>query len=368
MYRSLKISKKTCLKANFYNSYRLLALLFFFIESNYLSIAQDQPGLSGFVQFSGSYFNFSTNTISGFLKNDISETTTYSLYEKPLSQQLFSILGASELRYTFPKRKYQLYFGGSLLDVVRLDLVQQLAIRRLLVNNGFISVGVLGATIPVAVWQDPYVVGIERVETNRNSIGMRFEWSNILNSNFTFQYDIRGIEIEERSGDFLGLLSEEKNMLDRNGSLHRLKISYYKKYGEQHIIIPAFVIGYNNAKGEAKKGYGVILDVSYGYTKNRLTLATNISGGIRKYRASNPIYDKRQTNIEFGFTESVFYRLNNNPRAILLLNTSLAYVLSDSNIDFHTQSGFLVQLGIVLRFGPILEPKGKKESKSTNDG
>ncbi len=268
MLISLKISTKT---------YRLLALLFLLIGSNYLSIAQDQPGLSGFVQVSGSYFNFRTNTISGFLKKGISETTTYSLYENPNSQQLFSILGATELRYTFPKRKYQIYFGGSLLDVVRMDMVQQLAIRRLLVNNGFISLGVLGATIPVAVWEDPYVVGIERIETNRKSIGMRFEWSNILNSNFTFQYDIRGVEIEERSGDFLGLLSEEKNMLDRNGSSHRFKISYYKKYGEQHIIIPAFFIGYNNAKGEAKRGYGISLDVSHIYTNNRLTLATNIS-------------------------------------------------------------------------------------------
>ncbi len=351
------MSKIICIKAYFYNSNRLLALLFF-IGSSYLSIAQDQPGLSGFVQFSGSYFNFRTNTISGFLKNGISETTTYSLYENPNSQQLYSVLGAIELRYTFPKRKYQLYFGGSLLDVVRMDMVQQLAIRRLLVNNGFISVGVLGATIPVAVWEDPYVVGIERIETNRNSIGMRFEWSNILNSNFTFQYDIRNNKIEERSGDFLGLLSEEKNLLDRNGSLHRLEISYYKKYGEQHIIIPALVIEYKNTKGEAKRGYGIGLDVSHVYTNNRLTLATNLSGGIRKYRTSNPIYDKRQTNIEYGFTESVFFRLNNNPRAILLLNTSLAYLLSDSNIDFHTQSGFLVQLGILLRFGPIIQPKG----------
>jgi len=355
------------MKTNYYNSCRRLAFLFFLIGSSYSSFAQDQPGLSGYIQLSVSHFNFRTNTISGFLKKGISETTTYSLYERPPKQQIYSILGASELRYTFPDKKYQLYFGGSLLDVVRMDMVQQLAIRRLLTNNGFVSIGVLGATIPVSVWNDPYVVGTERIETNRKSIGMRFEWSNILQSNFTFQYDIRGIEVEEKSGEYLGLLPEEKKMLDRNGASHRLKLSYYKKYGEQHKIIPAFVIGYNNAKGEAKRGYNISLDVSHSYTKNRLTLATNISGGIRKYRASNPIYDKRQTNMEFGFTESVFYRINKNPKAILLMNTSLAIVLSDSNIDFHTQSGFLVQLGIVLRFGPILKLKGRKESKSNND-
>lgn len=358
----MKIGENTWSKANFFNSYRLVVLLFFLIGSNYISIAQDRPGLSGFVQFSGSYFNFKTNTISGFMNNGISEPTTNSIYEKPNTQQHFTSLGASELRYTFPKRKYQLYFGGSMLDIVRLDLVQQFAIRRLLVNKGYISFGVLGATIPVAVWEDPYVEGIERVETDRNSVGLRFEWSNILNSNFTFQYDIRKVKIEEQSGDFLGLSFEEKNMLDRNGSVHRLKIGYFKKYGEHHLIIPGLVIGYSNAKGEAKRGYGISLEASHAYTKNRFTLATNLSGGIRKYRASNPIYNKKQTNLEFGFTESFFYRLNKNPKAILLLNASLAYLHSDSNIDFHTQSGFLVQLGIVLRFGPVLETKGKKES------
>lgn len=333
--------------------------LFLFIGSTYVSMAQDEPGLSGFIQISGSYFNFRTNTISGFLRKSASETTTYSLYERPQNQQLYSTLGATELRYTFPKRKYQLYFGGSLLDVVRMDMVQQLAIRRLLANNGFISLGVLGATIPVAVWEDPYLVDTERIETKRKSFGMRFEWSNLLQSNFTFQYDIRSIDIEERSGDYLGLLPEEKNLLDRNGSSHRLKISYYKKYGEQHAIIPAFVTVFMNAKGEAKRGYGLSLDISHGYHKNRLTLATNVSAGLRKFGASNPIYDTKQTNMEFGFTESVFYRLNKNPRAILLLNTSLAYLHSDSNIDFHIQSGFLVQIGIVLRFGPILKLKGR---------
>jgi len=358
---SLNICRSTCIKAKFYTYFKSLVFLFYFIGGNFLCTAQDQPGLSGFFQLSGSYFSFRTNTISAFLRNSTSETITHSLQEKPLKQQLYSTLVATELRYTFPKRKYQLYFGGSMLDLVRLEMIQQLAFRRLLVNNGFISVGVIGASIPVAVWEDPYAVGIERVGTNRNTKGIRVEWSNIYNSNFVLRYDIRSIKINERSGDFLALMPEERTMLDRNGSVHRLTLGYHKKYGEQHTIIPSLIFGYSNANGEAKKGYGLSLDVSHIYKKNRLAFATNITGGIRKYRANNPIYDKRQTNGEFGFTESVFYQLNNNPRATLLLNATFAYVLSDSNIDFHSQSSLLAQVGIVLRFGPILQPKGSKE-------
>jgi len=353
----------TFFKNYFFASCRICILLFFLIGSNYVSKAQDQPGLSGFVQLSGSYFNFRTNTISSFMKNKVSETITNSLYEKPQNQQLFSSLGASELRYTFSKRKYQIYFGGSLLDIVRMDLVQQLAIRRLLANNEFISIGVLGTTVPVSVWEDPYAIGVERTGTSRQSIGLRFEWSNILNSNVAFQYDLRGVNIDEKSGSTLDLSPEEMSLLNRNGTMHRLKTSYLKRVGKEHIIIPALIFSYTNTKGEAKRGYGIRLEASHAYTKKRITIASNIEGGLRKYKASNPIYDKKQTNVEFGFTESVFYRLNNNPKAVLLLNGSLTYLSSQSNIDFHSQSGFLVQLGLVFRFGPILTPPGRNESK-----
>ncbi|MCK5137189.1 MAG: DUF2860 family protein, partial [Bacteroidales bacterium] len=324
-------------------------------------MGQDAPGLSGFVQITGGLFNYRTNTIAGFLKSGISDKVTYSLYKEPDTEFQVTPLGALELKYTFKNKNTQLFFGSSILDIVRLDLVQQFAVRKLLKNDGYLSIGILLSTVPVTVWEDPFIVDVERVETIRNSRGIRVEWVKIGQSNIGVRYDIRKIELKEHSGKFLGLSIGEQQLLDRNGFSHRMTINYTKKISDSHTFVPIINISYNDTKGESKKGLGMSVEISHAYHKNRIVLVTNLSGGYRKYKAINPIYQTKQSNTEFGVVESLFYRLNNNPNRVLLMTTSLAYVQSKSNINFFTQSGLLAQVGIMLRFSPKLEPDGKNE-------
>ena len=324
-------------------------------------VAQNEPGLSGFIQLSYAYMNFKTNTVAGFLRSGISESITSSLYEKPQSQQVFTSMGASEIKYTFKNKKWQLYFGGSLLDIVRLELVQQLAVRMFPGDKGYVSLGILGTGIPVSVWADSYVTGIEREETERNSLGFRFEWLYIGRSNFGIQYDFRTNAITEKSGEFLGLSDAERELLDRNGFAQHIKINYYKEFSKAHTLIPAVIFKLINTKGAARKGIGISTDVSYGYMKKRFTTATNVAFGYRKYVAENPVYQKKQRNYEFSVTENIFYRINKNPKFTLLLTSSVSYVLSESNIEFHSQNGFLFQIGMILKYGPLLIPKSKRK-------
>jgi len=324
--------------------------------------AQNEPGLSGFIQVSGAYLNFKTNTVAGFLRSGISEGTTPSLFEKPPSQQVFTSMAASEIKYTFKGRKWQLYFGGSLLDIVRLELIQQLAVRMFIGEKGYVGLGILGTGVPISVWTDPYVVGIEREATVRNSLGFRFEWTYIAQTNLGIQYDFRTNAITEQSGEFLGLSETERNLLDRNGFDQRIRVNYIKKISEGHSLLPDVTYKHFNANGAAKKGHGIGVGLTYSYKKSRFTSAANIAFGYRRYAAENPVYQIKQQNREFSVTENVFYRVNNNPRAALIVTGSVSYVLSDSNIDFHSQNGLLLSIGILFKYGPILRPKGYREN------
>ena len=320
-------------------------------------MGQDAPGLSGFVHITGGMFNYRTNTIASFLNRGISDKVTNSLYTISDTEFQASPLGALELKYTFKNKKSQLFFGNSILDIVRLDFVQQFAIRKLFENNEYVSIGMLLSTVPVAVWEDPFIVDVERVATKRNSLGIRTEWANIAQSNIGLRYEIRKITLGEHSGSFLGLTLDEQNLLDRNGFDHRMTISYSKKFSNSHTFIPAINVKYNDANGKSKKGLGMSIEISHAYHKNKISLVSNLSGGYRKYSAVNPIYQTTQSNTEFSIVESLFYRLNNNLNRALLLTASVAYVQSRSNINFFTQSGLLAQLGIMLKFSPKLEPE-----------
>ena len=297
-------------------------------------MGQDAPGLSGFVHITGGTFNYRTNTVASFLKSGISEKVTNSLYTIPDAEFQATPLGALELKYTFKNKNTQLFFGSSILDVVRLDFVQQFAVRKLFKNDGYVSIGILLSTVPVSVWEDPFIVDVERVETIRNSLGVRMEWVNIAQSNIGVRYDIRKIELEEHSGKFLGLSIDEQKLLNRNGFAHRMTINYNKKISDSHTFVPTINVTYSDTKGESKKGLGMSVEISHAYNKKRIVLVTNLSGGYRKYKAINPIYQTRQSNTEFGIVESLFYRLNNNPNRALLMTASVAYVQSKSNIDF----------------------------------
>jgi len=326
---------------------------------------QDTPGLSGFVHITGGAFNYRTNTVAGFLKSGISEKVTNSLYTTPDTEFQTTPLGALELKYTIKNKKFQLFFGSSILDIVRLDFVQQFAVRKLFKNDGYVSIGILLSTIPVSVWEDPFIVDVERLETIRNSLGVRMEWVNIAQSNIGVRYDVRKIELEEHSGRSLGLSIDEQKLLDRNGFAHKMTINYTKKISNSHTFVPMINISYNNTNGESKKGPGMSVEISHAYSKNRIVLVTNLSGGYRKYEAINPIYQTKQSNTEFGIVESLFYRLNNNPNRVLLMTASMAYVQSISNIDFFTQSGLLGQIGVMLRFSPK-QGAGRKDELQKN--
>jgi len=82
---------------------------------------------------------------------------------------------------------------------------------------------------PTQTWEDPYVVGVNRKETDRTSRGPRIEYDKILGTGFGVQYTQRKTEIDkERSGTTqLGLPADQAKLLEREGDTRRL-VGYYR--------------------------------------------------------------------------------------------------------------------------------------------
>lgn len=83
---------------------------------------------------------------------------------------------------------------------------------------------------PVQVWADPYVVGVDRVKTDRTSRGLRLEYDKILGSGFGVRLEQRETKIDnELSGTTggLGLTAAEAELMKRSGDVKSL-LAYYR--------------------------------------------------------------------------------------------------------------------------------------------
>lgn len=132
-----------------------------------------------------------------------------------------------DLRYTFADTRTQLFLGNPdpgcgasrLHPTVRGASADR---RRNILSGAFVFSG-----IPGEAWEDPYAVGTGRQTTDRKSNSMRLGWDGIWGSQFSANYTVRKIEIEdERSGASLSLSPAEQALLDRNGNMQSIDLAY----------------------------------------------------------------------------------------------------------------------------------------------
>jgi len=211
-----------------------------------------KSGFSGFIRPGVGYMRYKSNMVASFMGDDLSDKKINSLTDSPNSESNTLILAPFALQYTFASTRTQLFFGTDLRDLIRFDMSQQLGVKQEIGRFGVLQGGVLFTGIPAKVWKDPYVVDKNRNDTSRTSNGGRLAWDRIFGSNFQLQYTYRKIDIgSEKSGDFLGLSSSDRDRLDRNGDRHVADASYRFNFAKKHQLMPALIYARDDLDGDA---------------------------------------------------------------------------------------------------------------------
>ncbi|WP_455219506.1 DUF2860 family protein, partial [Kaarinaea lacus] len=199
----------------------------------------DESGFSGYVLAGGGYTKTSSNMIVGTDTTDLTSASTDSLLDSPATKSAFTTTILGKLDYTFASTRTQLFVGQLFTDYIRYDVINTLGVRQETETAGTIGAGYVISGFVTRVWQDPYVVNVDRVETDRKQAGWRISWEKIFNSQIMFQYTQRKIELDEKSGTTQLLLTpQDAQLLDRNGDLHELLISYEWELSENNSLIP----------------------------------------------------------------------------------------------------------------------------------
>jgi hypothetical protein len=297
----------------------------------------EEGGFSGRVNVGASWLRVKSNMVSGSKFGDLSSDRINSIYDEPDSETNINPAFGGELRYTIADTRTQFFLGSALIDRLRFDLSQAFGVRKQWDETGIFEGAFLFSTIPTEVWEDPYVAGAKREETDRTSKGGRLSWSRIYNSNFHATYSYRDIEIDdELSGTSaaLTLNPADQALLSREGDHHQAEILYTHQLCENQWLAPAFQYDHYGLDGDAMGNDMYSLQLTHTFATEKWRLVSNLSYGFANYEERNPIYQKTQDADRYGISTTLLYPNFFNVKNLTGI-LGVAYLLEDSNIDFY---------------------------------
>ena len=244
-----------------------------------------------------------------------------------------------DLRYTFASGR-QLYFGTPIESggPPGLSLGAVMPVK----DAGKLDISVFAKPFE-KVWQDPYLVGGRREDTDKTTYGAKLAYSDILGTPAKVSYSLANEDVDE---DAIG---ERFATLERDGWLHEAQIEYAIPVGRGTSFVPGFEFSLGDLDGDANsyKGY----EVKLGLRKFSSGYMFNLYAGIGRndYDKTHPVFEKNRKDINYS-AFAVFTISDLLGRKPLFSSLIAGYGHRDSNIGFLDADTFLGGLTIGYKF------------------
>jgi Protein of unknown function (DUF2860) len=313
----------------------------------------EQPGWSGFVTLGVGVLSAETNQVAGIDAYGIEiGNATISSLSAPESKSAAMPQINLSLNYTFATQT-QVFLGNSLESVVQFDTASLFGVRQQFRDKSILELSVVSTPFisPVQVWQDPYVVGVERQETDRTSRGLRIEYDRILGTGLGVRYTQRETKIdEERSGTVqLGLSAADAALLSREGDVKQTLVSYRFPRAGQNLFEARLGLTKEDLDGKAMSGDQYEFQLTHVYLGERFTLASNLFLATQEYDAVNPVFNQTREDDTWGVGFVLFdKRIFNSKNWIG--QATLVHQKQSSNVAFYEASSTIFALGAQYRF------------------
>jgi hypothetical protein len=313
----------------------------------------EEGGFSGRVNVGANWLRVKSNTIASTPFADLSSDRINNRFDEPDSETSITPLFGGELRYTFADTRTQVFLGSALIDRLRFDMSTAAGVRKQWDETGIFEGAFLFSAVPIEVWEDPYLTGAKRKETDRTSTGGRLSWSQIYNSNFHLTYSYRDIDIDdELSGQSVvlpPLTPAQRNLLRREGDHHQAEVLYVHQLCENQWIAPALQYDHYGLDGDAMSNDMYSLMLTHTYAAEKWRLLTNLNYGYADYDEQNPIYLKTQDAHRYGISTTLLYPNFFNVKNLTGV-LGVAYLKENANIDFYDTEIIVVSASTMYRF------------------
>jgi hypothetical protein len=319
-----------------------------------INIPKDS-GFSGYVNLGAGGLSVKSNMLASIMSGniDIGDKQIDSLNKSPSNSEGGAIPVINfELSYTFGSTRTQVHVGNLLEDYLSMDMTTIAGVRQDVGRAGQVGASYRGTAVKTEVWQDPYLTGAKRKDTDRTNNGFRVYWQQFMSSGLEFRYTYSEIDIDdELSGQSLALTPGQRKLLDRQGDIDNFAILYeFKSDDKKHIVEPQLAYIDRDLDGQAMANDGVRASVNYIYQySDKWRWVANASYSDYDYKKANPIYDYKDKSNHYGVSLSMFYT---GPFGLKdwTFNATAGYYEQDNDLDFYDAEVGVVAIGMLRRF------------------
>ena len=227
----------------------------------------------------------------------------------PDSEDVFIPVLAGQVSYTFSNKVTSLSLGNDFADHVNFDRSSALTLHHEFGKPGIVEATFLNASaVETRVWEDPYLVGSPREDTEMAVSGFRVVWDRIFGTEFEARISTRERDLDnEKSGEGLGLSAADQKLLDRNGDINQLEVSYKFKLNEQNTLRPHVRYIDRDLDGDAMSQDGTEVGVTHEFTSNEIRWKTQLAYASLDGDADNPIFGDANDTDRIVFSSVMFF-------------------------------------------------------------
>ncbi|MDY6792215.1 MAG: DUF2860 family protein [Thermodesulfobacteriota bacterium] len=244
-----------------------------------------------------------------------------------------------DLRYKFRDADTEVYLGTPLKES-RTALT--LGLTQTFIDKSKLDVSVFAVNM-AEVWENPYVAGVDRDETDVEDVGFTIDYDRILDTGLNLYYRYNSVDVDV---DVIGSLF---NNLKRDGVIHTTGLGYMIDLEKSNIIIPGFEYSKADMDGESNSYNGYRIKLGYKRMNKDYIVNAFVSADKKEYDKTHPIFNK--TRDEKGYSAmAIFTLLNPLGYDKFFTNFIAGCGYSDSNIDFFDKRTYVSGVTIGYNF------------------
>lgn len=190
-------------------------------------------------------------------------------------------------------------------------------------------------------WENPYVTGVDREETDTAKYGVKIGLNRIMGTGLRVNFIYLNDDVDN---DLIGAITPE---LARDGAIYALNMNYSFYPSETLEIRPRFSIRKGDYDGEANSFTKYKFEVEARYRVGQLMITPRVHYSHSDFDEENPVFNEKRENDSYGFSLMTTYM-----QPFDWQNWSVMGLLSiskgDSNITFYDTEA--ITLGAVLNY------------------
>ncbi|WP_263081197.1 DUF2860 domain-containing protein [Endozoicomonas sp. Mp262] len=303
---------------------------------------QWEPGFSGEVSILAGF----THKHSQFNTDNKSTST---LDQSGGSQGKYLMAPMGLVRYTFADQDRQLFFGSSRSDLALGNFYIEAGYRQSFQQNGTMSFSIIPGVISTKTWADPFITGEDREETRQKRQAVRFQYKNIMGSDFSIELAAGKTKVDEEKSGQRNYTDAQQELLKREGNIFLAKGSHRYKLSRNLFLRSALIYMKDKADGDAMASNAYGIEGGIVSMQADSTLALTLSYKQARFDETNPVFGEKQKDHRYSAFLAYSY---DEPFSLKDWDfiALTGYNYTHSNIDFYEEKSLLLMAGLSYKF------------------